>query len=99
MSESIVALIDEGKWEDAISACQAVLQVQPTNGKYYACVGEAYFQLGRLTEAEPAFKCAYILDPSLWRAAVRHAQVLEKLHRYRDAMDVVAEWLRLKPGN
>jgi len=99
MSETIVALMQTGKWEDAIFACQAVLQVQPGNGKIHACLGESNFQLGRLADAEPSYKRAYILDPTLWRAAVRHAQCLEKLHRYRESMDVVAEWLRHKPGN
>lgn len=99
MSEKIVAMMQAGKWEDAIFACQSVLQVQPTNGKIHACLGESQFQLGRLVEAEPSYMRAYTLDPSLWRAAVRHAQCLEKLHRYREAMDVVTEWLRHKSGN
>jgi len=99
MSEKIVAIMQAGKWEDAVFACQSVLQVQPTNGKIHACLGESHFQLGQLAAAAPSFMRAYTLDPTLWRAAVRHAQCLEKLHRYRESMDVVTEWLRLKPGN
>ena len=99
MSQTIVALMQAGKWEDAVFACQSVLQVQPTNGKIHACMGESYYQLGRLADAEPCYKKAYILDPSLWPAAVRRAKCLEKLHRYREAMDVVTEWLRLKPSD
>lgn len=99
MSEVIVALMQEGKWEEVVFACQTALHDYPTNGKYQASMGEGYFQLGRLKDAEIAFRRAYTLDPTLWRAAVRHAQCLEKLHRYRDAMDVVKEWLKVKPGN
>ncbi|HLK16442.1 MAG TPA: tetratricopeptide repeat protein [Fimbriimonadaceae bacterium] len=99
MSETIVALMQAGKWEDAIFACQTVLQLQPTNGKIHACLGESFWQLQRFKEAEPSFKRAYILDPSLWRAAVRHARCLERLHRYRESMDVVTEWLRVKPSD
>ncbi|MHB8636270.1 MAG: tetratricopeptide repeat protein [Fimbriimonadaceae bacterium] len=99
MSERIAAMMQAGEWEDAIHACQAVLQVQPTCGKFHAALGESYFQVGRLNEAATSFERAYVLDPTLWRSAVRHAQVLEKLHRYRESMDVVTEWLRTKPGN
>jgi tetratricopeptide (TPR) repeat protein len=99
MSETIVAMMQAGSWEDAVFACHSVLQIQPTNGKIHACLGESYWHLGRFAEAEPSFKRAYILDPSLWRAAVRHARCLERLHRYREAMDVVNEWLRVKPND
>lgn len=99
MNEAIIALMQAGKWEEAIFACQGALEAQPGNGKFHACVGESFYQLSRYADAEGAFKRAYILDPTLWRAAVRHAQCLERLHRYRDAMDVVQEWLRIKPGN
>ena len=99
MSEIVVAMMQAGKWEEAIFTCQTMLQVQPGNGRIHACMGESNYQLGRLVDAEPSFMRAYTLDPALWRAAVRHAQCLEKLHRYRDSMDVVVEWLRIKPGN
>jgi tetratricopeptide (TPR) repeat protein len=99
MTEKIIALMQAGKWEDAIFSCESMLQVQPTNGRIHACLGESNLQLGKLDAAEIAFMRAYTLDPSLWRAAVRRAQCLDKLHRYRECMDVVTEWLRIKPGN
>src|SRR5271165_699558 len=99
MSETIVALMQAGKWEEAVFASQVALHAHPTNGKLHACMGESFYQLGRLDDAEPCFKKAYILDPTLWRAAVRHAKCLEKLHRYREAMDVVTDWLRVKPSD
>lgn len=87
------------QWQEAIPACLTLLQSQPVIGKFHAYLGECYFQVGRLEEAEASFARAYVLDPNLGHAAVRRAVCLDKLRRYREAMDVVKEWTPLLPND
>jgi tetratricopeptide (TPR) repeat protein len=99
LGEGISALMREGKWEEAVVACQSCLQIQPCLGRIHALMGECYYQQKAFDSAEPCFKRAYTLDPQLGDAGSRHAQCLERLHRYREAMDVVKEWLMVKPND
>ncbi len=91
--------MQEGKWDEAIQACESCLQVQPCLGRIHALMGECFYVQKMYEQAEPCFHRAYTLDPHLGDAASRHAQCLERLHRYRDAMDVVKDWLLLKPND
>lgn len=99
MYDSIDQLFREQKWEDAAFAVQARLQIYPTDARLHAYLGLALFRLGKFDEACPSFFRAYTLDPNFGDAAVKHAQCLERQRRYREAMDVVKEWLPRRPND
>jgi tetratricopeptide (TPR) repeat protein len=99
MLSEIENLMRAGDWEAAIAATKKALVSQPTNGLLHAYEGMAYYRLGRYQEAEPAFKRAHTLDPRLSEAAVKQAQCLEKLRRYKEALDVAKDWLPKRPND
>jgi tetratricopeptide (TPR) repeat protein len=88
-----------GDWDGAAVRCRQALNLQPTNGMLHAYEGMCHYRKERYSEAEPCFRRACTLDPKLAEAAVKQAQCLEKLHRYKEAMDVVKEWLPHRPND
>ncbi len=95
----IEELMRQARWDDAILACQAALQVQPTNSKLLAYMGMSYFRKNEWAPAAAAFHRATILEPSFWEAGTKHAQCLDRMGKYAEAYEVAQTFFRVKPGD
>ena len=99
MYEKIENFIRRNDLDEAFFECEKALQLYPTNGKLHAYKGMCHWQKNEYEKAEKEFLAAYSLDPTLGHTATKRAQCLEKLRRYREAMDVVKEWLPICPND
>lgn len=100
MSQSAVEqLLQKGLLDEAITTCQAILQVTPTNTKVLAYLGLAYFRKQDFESAIPYFQKAGILDSKFVEAGLKHAQCLDRLRRYAEAYDVAEKWYRIQPSH
>ena len=88
-----------GRWDNAESACNAALQVQPTSAKLHAYLGICYFRQGCFERAVDSLKRATLLDPNFVDAGVKLVQSLDRLQRYEEAFAEAIEWLKLRPGD
>lgn len=88
----------ESRWDDAIRVLQLALAEQPIHALFQAQLGYCQFMLGRFREAEQAFRCATMIDTDFWRAGRMHAECLDRLGRYEDALLVAEHW-RIKAPN
>src|SRR5262245_643499 len=75
-----IALSQQGRWADAVSAYQKALSmpVYPTPEIAYANLGWAYLNLDRLKEAEEAYRTAIQLQPKFPQAYYFLGVVLER---------------------
>lgn len=58
-----IELAMSGRWEEAVSANRAILQVFPNDGDSHNRLGKALMELGRYPNAKKAYKKALQLDP------------------------------------
>lgn len=79
-------------WDEIIFEADTRIQITPHIGRLHYFKGFALFQLNNYEEAEPSLMRAYTLDELQVEALIMHIQCLEKLERYRDAMDIVKAW-------
>ena len=82
-----VTLAEMGRWEEAINAYRKALTI-PTNvnpESVYTNMGLAYYNLGRLAEAEGALRQALRLEPTLAAAHYNLGLVLLKAGRPEEA--------------
>ena len=98
-SVGIEALMQRGDWANAMVQTRAALQVTPTNPKLHAYLGMCYFRQNDFANAEGCFRRAGALDERFWEAGTKHAQCLDRLHRYEEAFTVAKQWLKVHPGN
>jgi len=99
MLQAIEKLMQEGKWKEASFAIDVRLQIQPMIGMLHAYKGLCHYRESEFELAEVCFMRGYVLDPSISEAAVKRAQCLYQLKRYREANDVVNEWSPIIPNN
>jgi tetratricopeptide (TPR) repeat protein len=95
----IEGLMKQAKWDDAMMACKAALQVQPTNPKMQAYFGLCLFQQQDWPAAASAFQKATALDPNFWQAGVKLAQALERMRQYDQALEVARQFLLVQPND
>lgn len=86
------------EWRDILHRAEACIQVNPSVGRFHYYRGFALFHLQEFELAQPSLQAAHILDETQEEAVVMDAMCLEKLHRYRDAMDLVKEWRTKLPN-
>jgi Flp pilus assembly protein TadD len=92
-----LALVDTGKPREAVPVLEHVLDLDPTNAQAHTNLGLA---LSRAEDPEGArrhLEQALALAPDAASAYARLARVLATLGNQRDALDVVAAGLALKP--
>lgn len=99
MTREIDSLMQQGKWDDAIVQIQGVLQLQPTNPRLHAYLGMCYMRKSAFVQAEACFRKAVTLDPEFWEAGVRFAQCLDRLLKYKEALQVAEKYLHMRPND
>ncbi len=63
MSQEAIALAMQGRWKEAISVNQGIIEIMPTDVDAYNRLGKAYIELGALNEAKEAYSKAIELTP------------------------------------
>src|SRR5215510_7177992 len=86
-----VALAQQGRWSEAVSAYQRALSmpVYPTPEVAYANLGWAYLNLNRPREAEEAYRAAIRLQPRFVQAFYFLGVLLEQEGRRTEARDAL----------
>lgn len=96
-----VGLAESGQWEEAIKAYLKALTI-PSNASpesVYTNMGWAYYNLGRLGEAESALRQALRLEPTLAAAHYNLGLVLLKAGRREEAKAAFRRTLELAPDS
>jgi len=62
-SKQAVALAMDGRWREAVSANQSLIESFPNDVNAYNRLGRAYMELGEYSQAEEAYRHAIELDP------------------------------------
>jgi Flp pilus assembly protein TadD len=81
-------LNDRGEYQAGLQTAQEAIGLAPTDGPAWTAVGWALENLGRLPEAEEAYRTAVRHDPGQPWAMVGLATVLEKTGRPGEALDI-----------
>ncbi|RYG31555.1 hypothetical protein EON81_22615 [bacterium] len=97
--EGIEELMRRGDWDGAATACDAILQIQPTNAKVIGLMGMCEFRRCEFVAAETTFRKATALDPNFVDAGVKLAQCLERQKRYEEAYNEAAYWQKKRPND
>jgi tetratricopeptide (TPR) repeat protein len=95
----IYAMMRNRAWDDAISECEAALQLQPINPNLWGCLGMCHFRKGEYELAIVPFHKASALDPSFFEAGTKLAQCYDRLKRYEEAYETAREWLAIRPSD
>ena len=81
-SQQAIALAMEGRWREAVSANQSLIESFPNDVNAYNRLGRAYMELGEYSQAEEAYRRAMGLDP--YNAIAK--KNLERLSRLGEAV-------------
>ena len=81
-SQRAIALAMEGRWREAVSANQSLIESFPNDVNAYNRLGRAYMELGEYSQAEEAYRRAMGLDP--YNAIAK--KNLERLSRLGEAV-------------
>jgi tetratricopeptide (TPR) repeat protein len=92
-------LMMQGDWPAALHESQSLFQVHPISPKINGYIGLCFFRMNRFEEAIEAFKRATILDDNYADAGIKHAQALDKLQRFDEALEVAEYWLGKRPND
>lgn len=98
MTEEVDNLVRQGKWDEALVKCQALVQFQPVNPKLHGYLGLIYARKNDLPNAEAAFRKAITLDPNFWEAGIRLAQVLDRMMKYKEGLQIAEHYLKMRPN-
>lgn len=96
-----VTLAESGRWEEAVKAYQRALAILTYTRleSTYTTLGLAYYNLGRLGEAESVLLQAIRLEPTLQAARYHLGLVLEKAGRREEAKAVFRGVRELAPDS
>lgn len=84
----------EGRWEDALTINQQILERAPKDAAAYNRLGKAYLELGNVQQAVDAYTASLKIDPPNMIAR-RNLQRLEQLRGHSDAIQARSK--RLTP--
>lgn len=79
--------------------CNAVLQVTPGHARVLGLLGMCHYRKQEFAPAAECFRRATLLDPNFVDAGLKHAQCLDRLHRYEEAYEVANRWMHVQPSN
>lgn len=98
-SDKAGALIDIGKYNDAISTADQGLAIDSKYRGLWSNKGYALYKLGKYQEALIAIDRAITIDSSIPKDWIHKGDALRELGRYQDAVDAYNKALSLDPGN
>jgi predicted Zn-dependent protease len=98
MTEEVDNLMRQGKFDEALVKCQALVQLQPISPKLHGYLGLIYARKNDLPNAEASFRKAITLDPNFWEAGVRLAQVLDRMMKYKEGLQIAEHYLKMRPN-
>jgi len=88
-----------GKYEDAATEFQHVLQTDRTNDDAYRGLAFAYEHLGKMTEAEDTYRRAISARPEYWAGYSWLGAFFYRGARYDEAAQMFAQVIKLAPDN
>ena len=86
-------------WDEAISAYERVVALEPANSKALNNLANVYFRQGRFDLAERWYARAIEVDPSYLLAVFHHGWVLRQLNRNEQAERAFRHCLELRPAD
>ena len=92
-------LIRHHEWSRAKTAAEKLLETQPTNSLLHAYRGLCYFEEENWAVAAESFRRATFLDPKYWQAASKLAECYQRLHKYREGLEVCQEFIIVNPND
>ncbi len=95
----IETLIKRQRWQDALAQAQEALQRHPTSPRLNAQLGYCHWHAGRFEEAHDAFQRAVLCDTRFFEAGVMLVRTLDRLHRFREALEVAKHWTTINPND
>ena len=97
--EEATELLQEGRYEEGLTALRDILQRSPDNPYAYFFVGQAMWELKRLDTARDAYRAAVQLSPDYLGARVSLSHALRRLGDLQGAMGQAQEALRRFPDD
>lgn len=91
--------LQQGRFAEAISIYEAILQREPKNAGAANLLGIALMQTGRMEEAAEAIRKGLRANPSQPDAHYNLAAVLQALRRAEEAIPHLREVIALRPGD
>lgn len=98
MTREIETLMQQGKWQEAVVQCQVLIDQQPAIPKLHGYLGFCNMKLNKVEQAEAAFRRAITLDPNYWEAGVKLAQCLDRMMKYKEALQIAEDYLHMRPN-
>jgi Flp pilus assembly protein TadD len=89
----------EHQWEAAFSALQRAVKLYPGHAPAWKALGVGYASQGNYDRAEPPFRIACKLQPSLPDACLYYGRTLYLLNRFQPAIEVLRRTVQGEPGN
>ena len=99
MTRELELLMQQGKWNEALAACQALIEQQPVNPRLHGYLGFIYTKQNNISGAETAFRKAITLDPNFVEAGVKLAQLLDRQMKYKEALQIAEHYLQMRPND
>ena len=99
MFSEAVALVDIGKYQEAMEIFKKLIEKNPQNARYYAWLGVVLFKMNRYEEAVKETQRALDLEPD---NAVYHdglGATLHEMGRYEESLKETQRALELEPDN
>jgi tetratricopeptide (TPR) repeat protein/tRNA A-37 threonylcarbamoyl transferase component Bud32 len=92
-------LFNQNRYQEAVTAYDKVLQIQPGHEMIWFKQGLAYEGMGNYESAITAYDRVLQLRPEDYLAWLKRAKALEFLERYEGALAAYDEVLRIQPDN
>jgi Flp pilus assembly protein TadD len=99
MTHEVEVLIQQGRWAEAHAACQKLVEEHPTTPKLHGFLGYCLMKMNRIQEAEAEFRKAVTLDPNYWEAGIKLAQCLDRMLKFKEALQVAEFYLHMRPND
>lgn len=97
--ESAKALLEAKEPQRAIAILEEAAKAEPPSAEAFFLLGNAYAQVGRLEEAEEAYRSALELRPDDADTLSNLGVVLYQMHRLSEAVEQFAHAARLQPDD